>query len=81
MENLYDNELMKVLGDYKKKAERNKLYHKNYYLKHKDKINRINNQAYKQKYSKDPEFLARRSEYFRQRYLIKKKKAKNYLVT
>jgi len=77
---LNNNELMKVLENYKEKIEKNKRYQKNYYLKNKDKINRVNNEAYKNKYSKDPEFLSRRSEYFKKRYLIKKEKAKNYLV-
>ena len=64
--------ILKAVTQYKKLQEQNRLYHKKYYQTHKDYVNQKSREAYYNKYAIDPEFLARRSEYFKQRYLKRK---------
>ena len=48
--------------------ERNRANQKKYYAKNREAIKIKNRIAYQTRYSKDPEFLAKRSKYFKKKY-------------
>jgi hypothetical protein len=75
LENITEDEITKTVIFYNKFLERQKGIMKRYYDKNRERMNETSKNNYKMKYSKDPEYLARRSIYFKERYL-KKKQAK-----
>jgi hypothetical protein len=75
LENITEADIEKTVIFYNKFLERQKGIMKRYYDRNKVRMNETSRNNYKNIYSKDPAYLARRSEYFKDRYL-KKKQAK-----
>jgi hypothetical protein len=72
LDNITNEDITKAIIFYNKTLTRQNAVVKRYYQRNREKMIKRSRENYKHIYSKDPEFLARRSIYFKERYQLKK---------
>lgn len=72
LENITNDDITKAITFYNKVLERQRVVVRRCYQRNREKMLEQSRENYKNIYSQDPVFLARRSIYFRERYLKKK---------
>ncbi len=70
--NMSQERILTAINYYNHILERNRATQKAYYEKNKEAVKLKNKLAYHTKYCKDPDYLAKRSQYSKKKYLLKK---------
>jgi hypothetical protein len=72
--NMSQERILTAINYYNHILERNRANQRAYYEKNKEAVKLKSKIAYHSKYSKDPDYLAKRSQYSKKKYLLKKLK-------